>query len=202
MKDHEIQFEKVADGLVNRGFAVVDDFLSMQEVNQILQEGAFQLDGGSMKRAGVGKTTSRQVNEGIRGDYIQWIDETSAGGTLRAYLSRMRELMRYLNRALYLSLKDIEAHMTVYPPGTFYKRHLDQFRTDDHRKLSAICYLNEGWTVDDGGQLRMHLPSGAEDVLPIAGRIVCFRSDQIEHEVLPGKRERYSLTGWFVDRQP
>ena len=200
MQDHEIQFEKVADGLANLGFCVVDGFLSLQEVNQILREESFHAAADNMKRAGIGKTTSHHVNEAIRGDYIQWIDETTAGGGVKAYLQRMRQLMQYLNRALYLSLKDIEAHITVYPPGAFYKRHLDQFKTDDHRKLSAICYLNEGWTAEDGGQLRMHLEDGPHDVLPITGRLVCFRSDQIEHEVLPGTRERYSLTGWFVDR--
>jgi SM-20-related protein len=46
----------------------------------------------------------------------------------------------------------------------------------------------------------MYLPDGPHDVLPVAGRLACFRSDQIEHEVLQGQKERYSLTGWFVDR--
>jgi SM-20-related protein len=101
---------------------------------------------------------------------------------------------------LFLSLKDYEIHMTVYPTGSFYKRHLDQFRADDHRKLSAICYLNRNWTDDDGGQLRMYLPEGNKDFLPLAGRLVCFRSDQIEHEVLPAKKERLSLTGWILDQ--
>jgi SM-20-related protein len=199
VKDHEIQFEKVADGLADRGFAVIDDFLTTQEVNQILLVEGFK-SGAGMKQAGVGKTTSHQVNEAIRGDQIQWISEATAEASLQVYLKRMKELMSHLNRALYLSLKDIEAHITVYPPGTYYKRHLDQFRADDHRKLSAICYLNEGWTEGDGGQLRMHLATGAVDVLPLAGRLAIFRSDEIEHEVLAGKRDRYSVTGWFVDK--
>jgi SM-20-related protein len=200
VKDHENQFEKVADGLADQGFIVIDNFLSLQEVNQILSEEGFQGAFGNMRRAGIGKSTAHQVNEAIRGDYIKWIDEKTASDAVKVYLQRMKGMMLYLNRALYLSLKEIEVHMTVYPPGAFYKRHIDQFRADDHRKLSVICYLNEGWTSDDGGQLRMYLSSGEEDVLPIAGRLVCFRSDQIEHEVLPGKKERRSLTGWFVDR--
>jgi SM-20-related protein len=90
--------------------------------------------------------------------------------------------------------------MTVYPPGSFYKRHLDQFRKDDHRKLSVICYLNEDWHEEHGGQLRMYLPEETVDFLPLAGRLVCFRSDQIEHEVIAGTRERRSLTGWMLDQ--
>ncbi|HYC84495.1 MAG TPA: 2OG-Fe(II) oxygenase, partial [Chryseosolibacter sp.] len=146
------------------------------------------------------KDRDLQINEGIRGDYIRWIDKNSAPAALRPYLTRLDEMIQYLNQTLYLSLKDYEIHMTIYPAGSFYQRHLDQFKKDDHRKLSVICYLNEGWTDDDGGQLRMYLPHGPMDLLPEAGRLVCFRSDQIEHEVLVSKRDRLSLTGWILDQ--
>jgi SM-20-related protein len=90
--------------------------------------------------------------------------------------------------------------MTVYPTGTFYKRHLDQFSREDHRKLSVICYLNHDWKDYEGGQLRAYVQDEVIDVLPLAGRIVCFRSDQIEHEVLPASRPRLSITGWILDQ--
>ena len=108
--------------------------------------------------------------------------------------------MQHINRSLYLSLKDYEIHMTVYPVGSFYRRHLDQFKKDDHRKLSVICYLNEGWEEEHGGQLRIYRTNGPLDILPVAGRLVCFRSDQLEHEVLPATRERLSVTGWILDQ--
>src|SRR5690606_22858277 len=116
------------------------------------------------------------------------------------YLNKLEALSHTLKEALFLSLKDYEVHMTIYPEGAFYKRHLDQFNRDDHRRLSAICYLNESWEESDGGQLRLYLPEGARDILPVAGRLVCFRSDQIEHEVLPANRPRLSLTGWLLDQ--
>ena len=152
-----------------------------------------------MKKAGIGKSADKQINEAIRGDYIHWIDPLAAPTPLILYVERMKALMSYLNRSLFLSLQDIEAHMTIYPAGSYYKRHLDQFKADDHRKLSAICYLNNDWKEDEGGQLRMYLSSGPKDVFPVAGRLVCFRSELIEHEVLPATRARLSLTGWFVD---
>jgi SM-20-related protein len=136
----------------------------------------------------------------VRGDYIQWIDKSTAPPELLVYLDRLHELALFLNRSLFLSLKDAEVHMTVYPAGTFYKRHLDQFRKDDHRILSVICYLNENWTESDGGQLRLYLDDENLDVQPTAGTLVCFRSDQLEHEVLPARRQRLSLTGWMLDR--
>ncbi len=109
-------------------------------------------------------------------------------------------MIGYINQSLYLSLKDYEIHMTIYPVGSYYKRHLDQFKQDDHRKLSVICYLNDEWKDDHGGQLRMYLDNHHLDILPVGGRLICFRSDMIEHEVLPATRDRLSLTGWILDQ--
>ncbi len=193
-------FNFIADGLAENGYAVCDQFLSQNEVDAIFGLEHFQEGINSFQKAGIGKKQGLQINEAIRGDYIQWVDKASAPPPVAVYLNRIGELVSYLNQELFLSLKDYEIHMTVYPTGSFYKRHLDQFRADDHRRLSAICYLNRNWTDDDGGQLRMYLPEGNKDFLPLAGRLVCFRSDQIEHEVLPAKKERLSLTGWILDQ--
>jgi SM-20-related protein len=193
-------FDEAVDGLAENGFAILDSFLSVQEVDRILQLDEFQNALLRFKKAGIGKNTDKQINEAIRGDYIQWVDRSKAEPSIQVYLSRLNDLVAYVNQTLFLSLKDYEVHMTVYPVGAYYKRHLDQFKADDHRKLSVICYLNKDWNESEGGQLRMHLPNEVKDVLPLAGRLVCFRSDKIEHEVLPATRERMSLTGWMLDQ--
>lgn len=190
----------LADGLAEQGFAILDDFLLPNQVNAILQLDEFQTGLLQFKKAGIGHQQEKQINEGIRGDYIQWIDRHTADPALQSYLEKLNLLMRYVNQTLYLSLKDYEVHLTQYPPGTFYKRHLDQFKKDDHRKLSAICYLNPNWKPEEGGQLRLYLPDKMLDILPEAGRLVCFRSDLLEHEVLPATRSRLSLTGWLLDQ--
>lgn len=194
------QFDTVADGLSESGYAVIDDFLSPAEVSDILSLDGFKNGLLHFRKAGIGKQQDKQINETIRGDYIQWIDRQQADPALTVYLERLQGLISFLNQSLFLSLKDYEVHQTIYPIGSFYKRHLDQFKKDDHRKLSVICYLNENWTENDGGQLRLYLPEGVKDYLPHAGRLVCFRSDQLEHEVLPATRERLSLTGWILDQ--
>jgi SM-20-related protein len=190
----------VADGLAENGFAVIDNFLSMNEVKSILELDEFQNGMLQFKKAGIGKSQDKQINEGIRGDYIQWIDRASAAPAVQGYLTKLHELISFVNQNLFLSLKDYEVHMTIYPAGSYYKRHLDQFKKDDHRKLSVICYLNENWKEEEGGQLRIYLPDKDMDVLPEAGRLVCFRSDQLEHEVLPSTRPRLSITGWILDQ--
>jgi len=200
MNTIEIIFDKIADGLAEEGYAVIDTFLSTEEVDKIVSLPEFRNGLEYFQKAGVGKKQDLQINEAVRGDYIHWIDRNLAPEAVTTYMNRLQELSTYLNRTLYLSLKDYEVHMTVYPAGSFYKRHLDQFKKDDHRKLSVICYLNQDWKDEHGGQLRMHFADKTLDFLPLAGRLICFRSDQIEHEVLPATRERLSLTGWILDQ--
>jgi SM-20-related protein len=197
IKNQFLAFETIADGLAGKGYVVIDQFLGDVEVRQILNLGVFQSE--SMNKAGIGKE-NRQFNESIRGDSILWLDRHTVQPALALYLNRLDELRIFLNQSLFLSLKDYEVHLAWYPAGAFYKRHLDQFRSDDHRKLSAILYLNEDWQESDGGQLRMYLNDETHDFFPIAGRLVCFRSDLIEHEVLPATRERLSITGWLLDQ--
>jgi SM-20-related protein len=193
-------FDTIADELAERSYAIADQFLSQTEASAIAALEVFQKGVEHFRRAGIGQQRQHQINEAIRGDYIQWVNKSSASPGLATYLNRVESLMQHLNQTLFLSLKDYEIHMTVYPVGSYYKRHLDQFKKDDHRKLSIICYLNEGWKEEHGGQLRIYLPDGSLDVLPTAGRLVCFRSDLLEHEVLPATRERLSLTGWILDQ--
>lgn len=194
------KLNQVTDGIAETGYAIIDDFLSAAEVDSILQLDEFKTGLLQFKKAGIGRKQERQINEGIRGDYIEWIDRTTAPQPLQAYLAKLNGLISFVNQTLFLSLKDYEVHMTIYPAGTYYKKHLDQFKKDDHRKLSVICYLNKDWRAEEGGQLRIYIEGGTREVLPVAGRLVCFRSDLLEHEVLPSTRNRLSLTGWILDQ--
>ena len=194
------KFDAIADGLAADGLAVVDGFLSFEEVKSITEEDEFKNGLLRFKKAGIGQAQDKQIIESVRGDYIQWIDPSNASNQVRNYLDRLSELRTFLNQSLFLSLKDVEVHKTIYPIGSFYKRHLDQFKKDDHRKLSVICYLNEEWKEIEGGQLRVYFSDRYEDFFPTSSRLVCFRSDLLEHEVLPATRPRMSLTGWMLDQ--
>jgi SM-20-related protein len=194
------KLNEIADGLADKGYAIIDSFLSQEEVKYILQLNEFKEGLMHFKKAGIGQRDDKQINEAIRGDFIKWIDRNTAPEAIKVYLSRLNELIEFVRESLFISLKDYEVHMTMYPPGSYYKRHLDQFKKDDHRRLSVICYLNENWKEDEGGQLRIYDNDKQVDVLPEAGRLVCFRSDLLEHEVLPASRPRLSLTGWILDQ--
>src|SRR5690606_40913567 len=84
--------------------------------------------------------------------------------------------------------------------GAGYSRHLDRFKDNPLRTVSVVLYLNSQWQPGDGGELRLHLPEGSVDVAPRAGTLAVFMSDSILHEVLPARRQRASLVGWFRRR--
>ena len=196
--------DAIADALADAGWAVTPGFLTAGEAAALLDEGRALRDG--FHRAGIGRGAGHQLAADVRGDEVLWLDDATAGPAQRVYLERMGELRASLNRALYLGLFSFEAHFAVYPPGAFYRRHLDAFHDRGRgRALSCVLYLNPGWTDADGGHLRLYLDGAAPepyvDVRPEAGTLVTFLSERFEHEVLPATRERSSVTGWFSVRR-
>ena len=194
-------FEPIVDALAGPGWCVVPGFLSGPETAALARECRQAHDQGGFHRAGVGRGQA-EVRSEIRGDEVRWVDEHQAGPALEAVLARLESLRQAVNRSLFLGLFDLELHFAVYPPGAGYGRHLDRFRDDDRRSLTTILYLNQDWTAEDGGLLRFWPEADARpiDLLPAGGTLVTFLSDQFWHEVLPARRERLSLTGWFRRR--
>jgi SM-20-related protein len=119
-------------------------------------------------------------------------------------LDRLEALREALNRECLLGLFELEAQLAAYPPGARYPTHVDRLRRDDARVLSIALYLNAGWRPEDGGALRLYLAAAGRapyaDVLPAGGTLVAFLSERFPHEVLPARRERLSLSGWFRRR--
>lgn len=195
-------FEPIIEGILTDGYGIADNFLTPDEVSALAQRLHERREAGQFRAAGIGNQQVT-VERMIRGDEILWLDETEATPEETAFLQRIGEFVDYINQTCYLGLRAYEFHYALYPPGTFYKRHLDQFRSDSRRKLSVICYLNTDWQEADGGQLAIYLPDSDETterqitVLPTGGRLVCFESGRLEHEVLPANRERLSVTGWL-----
>ncbi|AQG81302.1 2OG-Fe(II) oxygenase [Spirosoma montaniterrae] len=194
-------FEPIIDGILTDGYGIADAFLSPGETTALADQLHRRKEAGQFRSAGVGNQQV-MVEKAIRGDEIVWLDEATAAPAEATFLQRIGAFVEYINQTCYLGLRDYEFHYALYPPGTFYKRHLDQFRSDSRRKLSVICYLNSNWQPTDGGQLALYLPNpgGIEHTVtvePVGGRLICFESGRLEHEVLPATRDRLSLTGWL-----
>lgn len=188
------------DQLAARGFGVHDDFVD-PELLAGLRDRCLELHAsGALRPARVGRGAQQTLAPEVRGDFISWLTEPALDAEQRL-LARMDELRAALNRELMAGLEDFEGHFALYPRGAAYGRHFDRLVGSDVRAISAALYLNEDWTDEDGAQLRIYTGGGtSEDVLPRGGRLVAFVSERFEHEVLPGRRERLSFTGWFRRR--
>lgn len=153
--------------------------------------------------AGIGRGSSFQVNPTVRSDRLCWMDPQSLTSPQAALFAALDTLRVALNRSLFLGLRRFEGHLTIYPPGASYQKHLDQHRNHRHRVVSFVLYLNRYWSPGRGGELRLfdHLAHEmpVQDVPPLWGRMVVFFSDSVPHQVLPTRQHRLSATGWFRD---
>jgi SM-20-related protein len=188
----------IADGVAERGYAIVPRFLPDHETSELAQEAMELWCAGSFARAGVGKRA--ELREDERGDHVLWLDEAGASAAQRRLLGRLEDLRLALNRELALGLFDFEGHFALYPAGAGYARHYDRFAGDARRTLSLVVYLNRGWRAEDGGALRLYGAERPVDVLPEAGTLVAFLSERFEHAVLRAGRERLSFAGWYRRR--
>jgi len=199
------QDETITEGLAQQGYVIIDNYLSSDEMVSLAQLAHEKLTRHGMAKAGTGKVA--QTNANIRGDSIHWLDEESTEPAVQQYFLNMQHLKTLVNQHFYMGLSSLETHLAIYPVGAMYQKHMDQFSVGqaqqlNTRKLSSILYLNQDWQNSDGGELRLYVNDDEWlDILPVGGRLVLFLSAQFWHEVLPAKRERLSLTGWFRTRE-
>jgi SM-20-related protein len=174
-------------------------------VAQLAREARDLWETGGLRHAGVGRGESGRIRPEMRTDRVKWLDPCQCTGTQRLYLSALEGLRLAINRTLFLGLFEYEGHLAVYPPGSRYLRHLDQFPGVEHRLVTCILYLNQEWSLLDGGQLRIYTDpddeSRFEEILPLEGRLVTFLSARFLHEVMPARRDRLSITGWLKKRE-
>ena len=197
---HSALLPRIVDDLAEQGWSLQPQFIASSLTLELAEECRKRAAQGALAPAGVGRGAQQQIREGVRGDHIQWL-EAGQADACDQYLQIVDGLRLALNQGLYLGLEDFEGHFALYPLGAFYQKHVDRFRDDDRRAVSAVFYLNEDWQAEQGGALRLYLPNGeTRDVLPQAGSLLLFLSADMPHEVLPASRDRLSLTGWFRRR--
>jgi SM-20-related protein len=189
--------EELADGLVDRGYVVIDDALP-EGLAAALRNEAMQLQEDQLRPAGTGRNQDHHLDSRVRADGIYWLEPTTDANN--AYLAIMEAVRKGLNSKLYLGLFEYECHYARYEAGAFYKTHLDAFGGKRNRVISTTYYLNQEWTAANEGELVLYAPDAKERVAMLAptfNRMVVFMSERFPHEVLPTRQVRYSLTGWF-----
>lgn len=203
--ESEARLEAAAGNIAEQGWTLIPDFLQPSIVAGLRKAAAARRAAGGFRPAAIGRASGIAIEPDVRSDQLSWIEPDERAGAINAYLLAMEGLRQAVNQRLYLGLLTLEAQFSIYPPDAYYRRHLDRFRDSNERLLSCVSYLNENWTRDCGGQLRLYLPTneGAErtfEIWPETGLLVAFLSDRIPHEVLPTKRDRLSIASWFRGR--
>lgn len=196
-------FESISNDILNKGYSICPYALP-QNLTTLLLKDITELPTNHFKRAGIGRATDYVINDSIRTDDISWITSNSEAGC--AWIKWATSLQDFLNRRLFLGLFYFESHFAHYTKGNFYKKHKDAFKGEGNRVLSVVVYLNNNWSGADGGELVIYndqlsassiIDNSQITVTPNIGTIVVFLSEEFPHEVLPAKRDRYSIAGWF-----
>jgi len=190
--------DEAADALAEHGWFCRDDAVSPALIAALSDDLAKLMEDDRLKRAGIGRERDFQVDRDIRRDWIFWLNRQRP--VQAEFLGLAEQLRLALNRRLFLALFEFEAHVALYPPGAFYRRHFDSFRGAANRMVSLVFYLNLDWREGDGGELVLYEPGGQEEmarIAPRAGTLALFMSEEIEHEVLPTRTDRASIAGWF-----
>lgn len=190
-------FTQALDNLVTEHYAVIPDFLSVKMQHALLDELLQRQKEGFFHAASIGRGQHQARHSHIRGDSICWLEENFAIGS--QYLAMMEQLRQQLNQAFYLGLRSYEGHYAHYQTGSVYQRHVDRHQDNNARVISAVCYLNQDWPLEAGGELKLY--NNNNQLLltlpPIGGTLVLFMSADMPHEVLAAHRSRYSIAGWF-----
>ena len=203
MKDNHSQasqdllFEGLIEGLLQDEVGHQTHFISDELVEQLRNQLLLNFDNGEMHPAGIGNKFVHQKNADVRGDVIKWLDNDSQLEAEKEFLKIVQSFVDYLNRTCYTGINDFEFHYALYDVGSFYKPHIDQFKSDSGRKYSFVLYLNDNWKEEEGGQFVAHLENTRIQIFPEGGTVCFFASDQVEHEVQLAHRKRMSIAGWL-----
>lgn len=191
------QFDLLIDSYLSDHIGIAPAFLT-QQLSAGLQQNIMQLQKDEMMTAaGIGNEAVKDASQKMRTDKIYWLDKKHNNQFENEFLQHAEDFIERLNNTCYAGINAYEFHYAVYEEGSFYKRHKDQFKNNDHRKFSLITYLNEDWLATDGGQLQVYQNETMQQIQPCSKTAVLFKSDETEHEVIKANRSRMSITGWL-----
>jgi len=190
----EIIFDKLIDSYLATNVGIVKDFLSQELSAHLVDNITALYTGEQLIAAGTGNELLVNHDKLIRSDKIYWLDRIHNDIYENVFFDLMDRFVSHLNQSCYAGITGYEFHYTLYEKGSFYKRHLDNFKQNGNRAFSMIMYLN---SEVDGGALRIYQDNNIQDILPNAGKSVFFKSNELEHEVLITHLPRMSITGWL-----
>ena len=193
----EKDFETLFTSFIKENIGIDNHFISNSLSNHLKQNLLNLIDSKKMSLAGTGNSLNLLHNDKIRSDSIYWLDRKNNNEHENDFFDLIDDFIKYLNRSCYAGITNYEFHYSLYEPGDFYQKHLDQFKDNASRKYSMITYLNENWDENNGGQLFVYQNYNNKKINPSQGKTVLFKSNELYHEVLVTQARRMSITGWL-----
>ncbi|MDQ6479039.1 2OG-Fe(II) oxygenase [Dyadobacter sp. LHD-138] len=190
-------FNTLIDSFIDNKVGIAENFLSEALASHLKENLNLLYSGRQMLSAGTGNEAVVLQNKLVRGDKIYWLDRKHNDPYENDFFDLMDRFVSHLNSTCYTGITGYEFHYTLYETGSFYKKHIDQFRNNGSRQYSMIMYLNADWEEKDGGELRIHHVDNQQNISPLNGKSVFFKSSELEHEVLLTNKPRLSITGWL-----
>jgi SM-20-related protein len=190
----DLIFDELIDSYLATNVGTVSNFLSTSLSAHLVDNINALYTDDLLLSAGTGNNKLVNHDKLVRSDKIYWLDRLHNNIHENDFFDLMDRFVSHLNSSCYAGITGYEFHYTLYEKGSFYKRHLDNFKQNGTRAFSMIMYLN---TEVSGGALRIYQGEDFRDIAPNSGKSVFFKSDQLEHEVLITHLPRMSITGWL-----
>ena len=189
-------FDSLINSYLENKVGIVENFLNASLALRLKNDLLKMYSENQFRSAGTGNEMGTQ-NKSVRSDVIYWLDRKHDTLLENDFFDLVDKFVAHLNQTCYAGITGYEFHYALYEKGSFYKKHLDQFRNNDSRKYSMIMYLNEDWQAGDGGELNIHHTDNVQSISPVNGKSVFFKSNEMEHEVVMANKPRMSITGWL-----
>ena len=190
-------FNALIDSFIDNKVGIAENFLSADLAGRLKENLKALYQEKQMQNAGTGNETLVVHDKLVRGDKIYWLDRKHNNTNENDFFDLMDSFVSYLNSTCYTGITGYEFHYTLYEKGSFYKKHIDQFGNNKSRQYSMIMYLNTDWVENDGGELCIHHSDNIQNISPLNGKSVFFKSSELEHEVMLTNKPRMSITGWL-----
>ncbi|OWT60147.1 2OG-Fe(II) oxygenase [Candidimonas nitroreducens] len=193
-------FDEILYLLNKQGWAVSDTAVPGAWHASLLEQAQRLWVAGEFSGGEIGRGANDARQPAVRGDAICWVEPDSALAQ-HPFFEWMTGLREALNKSYDMGLRRHEFHFARYDDGAGYKKHIDQHRGTNYRKISIVFYLNSDWDEANGGELCLYDPYNIDAEIgrfaPLGGRLAVFVSGYMPHEVLPSRATRWSLTGWM-----
>jgi hypoxia-inducible factor (prolyl hydroxylase) len=205
---------RVCESLMDDNYAVVDDLMGDEEALALRREIEKMYRDGLMADGEIGNGAAASqgaVKHTLRTDKVIWLEgsEACVGPMLKRHITRLDILSQKVSAFFeavapehtWKGASRSKIMATCYAgTGARYVPHYDNPNANG-RKLTAIVYLNTGWTKAHGGVLRLKSNKKTVDIAPLLDRLLLFWSDtRCPHEVLPATGpDRFAITIWYMD---